>query len=434
MLPPTRMLTIKIRAWTKCILSLASAAFLAGCLPPGPRALLDGRKLLEKGRYTEAVERLKVAVSLLRTNADAWNYLGLACQQAGMTTNAVQAYQTALGLNHDLAEVHYNLGCLWLNEDRLEPARAELTTYTGLRKNSADGWIQLGIVQLRSSRSGTHSSRQQELAAAEKSFSQALQIGAGNPEALNGLGLVEVQRSRPRDAVRFFNEALKQHPACAPALLNLAVVSQLYLNDSRSALEKYREYLALPGPLPDRDAVQAVADDLDRQEQYIYHSPPKPVPGDHLSAERAFAEGVQAQRQHRLKDAIQFYRQATQKDPAYYDAYYNLGSAALAADQLPLSLVAYEYALALRPDSADARYNFALALKQANYFQDAAHELEVLLKGDPRDVRSHLALGNLEAQELRQPASAREHYRKVLEYDPRNPQADAIRHWLAQNP
>jgi tetratricopeptide (TPR) repeat protein len=99
-----------------------------------------------------------------------------------------------------------------------------------------------------------------------------------------------------------------------------------------------------------------------------------------------------------------------------------------------LSLVAYEYALALRPDSADARYNFALALKQANYFQDAAHELEVLLKGDPRDVRSHLALGNLEAQELRQPASAREHYRKVLEYDPRNPQADAIRHWLAQNP
>src|SRR6185437_14682691 len=48
-----------------------------GCKPPGPRALLDGQNLVERGRYAEAIELLKTATSLLGTNANAWNYLGL---------------------------------------------------------------------------------------------------------------------------------------------------------------------------------------------------------------------------------------------------------------------------------------------------------------------------------------------------------------------
>ena len=57
-------------------------------------------------------------------------------------------------------------------------------------------------------------------------------------------------------------------------------------------------------------------------------------------------------------------------DPAYFDAYYNLGLAALDAGEVKLSLWAYEIALALKPESADARYNLALALKAGSYFQD----------------------------------------------------------------
>jgi len=88
------------------------------------------------------------------------------------------------------------------------------------------------------------------------------------------------------------------------------------------------------------------------------------------------------------------YRKATQLDPTYYDAYYNLGLAAAEAGNLQSALLAYEHALALRPDSLDARYNFALVLKQANYFRDSANELEKLVPlGLPSaNVKDHSAV------------------------------------------
>jgi superkiller protein 3 len=143
---------------------------------------------------------------------------------------------------------------------------------------------------------------------------------------------------------------------------------------------------------------------------------------------------VKAQQAHQLSEAIQAYRRATEKDPSYFDAQYNLGLAAYQANNLPLSLTAYEKSLAILPESEEACYNFALALKQANFPVDAAHELEKVLAVYPNDGRAHLALGNIYAQELREPAKARVHYRRLLEIDPRNPQAPSVQYWLAANP
>jgi tetratricopeptide (TPR) repeat protein len=165
--------------------------------------------------------------------------------------------------------------------------------------------------------------------------------------------------------------------------------------------------------------------------RYAYRSPPKPASGNHGAAERAFAQGVQAQRANRLAEAVQAYRQATQVDPGFFEAHYNLGLAAYEARNLQQSLVAYENALAISPESADARYNFALALREAGYLQDAAKELENLLAGRPDETRAHLVLANLYSQKLNQPQLARLHYLRVLEIEPRHPQATTVRYWLA---
>lgn len=566
------------------LLVLALAALLGGCSPPGPRALLRGKKLMDQGHYPEAVEELKTAASLLSTNAQAWNYLGLACHYAGQITNAVAGYQRALALDHDLVEAHYNLGCLWLEQGRLDPAKSELTTYTSLRKGSAVGWLKLGMVQLRISRQGG-AVRAIELAAAEQSYSQALRLAPQNSEAFNGLGLIQLQRNRPREAALYFSHALKQQPDYAPALLNLAVVSQVYLNNPPLALQKYREYLALPNRAGREESVQAAARQLELElnpppraaapavspppparanlpaiasttpahaenpsgtapatneakpaprvapqdqnievtqvpsepepkpaqditssaqpsstsqtkstaasskkektekrgflsrinplnalhrnsktnqtasatppaiaappvaaagassetappgsARYSYLSPRKPPGGDPSAAESAFTEGVRAQRADHLPEAIQDYRRATRLDPADYDAYYNLGLALMAEGNVSQALGAYESALAIRPESPDARYNFALALKKANCLLDAVNELQKLLSIYPNESRTHLALGNIYAQQLRQPARAREHYQKVLETDPHSPQAATIRYWLIDNP
>lgn len=582
MLPRRQMLNIKKLAGQKLVISTVLALALAGCTPPGPRALLQGKRLLEKGQYPQAVEKLKVATSLMETNAQAWNYLGLAFHHAGQTAEAQRAYQTAVKWDHDLSEAHYNLACLWLEQNQLENAKLELTAFTLRRSNSADAFLKLGGVQL----------RLREYSGAEKSFREALRVEPQSPEAWTGLGLAQAQRGRPADALQAFQSAVKFKPGYGPALLNHAIIAQQVFRNGPLALEKYREYLALKPTPENADAVRQVVRQLELElnpasrspaptpapvvaprtpaaplttnapqvtpasrpdtsgpsktagappaapaaitqtplpaakssqptaptsappaalevvtvapepvikaatdtppatkssvtpaevkpvsaaptapaeppvakrgffqrinpmnlftsdarpatnltvvpgnsVRYAYKNPPRPTPGSRPDAERAFAQGVQAHQAQRLPEAMQAYRRATQLDPAFFDAYYNLGLAATSANNLPAALAAYELALALRPDSLDSRYNFALVLRQSNYWLDSANELEKVLASYPNEGRAHLALGNLYAQQMRQPDKARNHYLRVLEIDPRNAQASLLRSWLAENP
>ena len=613
MLTPRLMVTIKNRPgpscpgerrqedlptypWKRCCnWVLILLAVLAGCMPAGPRALLDGKRSLEERKFQRAAEQLKNAVSLMPTNAQAWNYLGLAFHHGGASGEAEKAYQRALVLDHDLFEAHYNLGCLYLEQDKTNAARNELTAFTLRRTSSVDGWQKLGLAQLRC----------RELMAAERSFSEASRLNPHSAAALNGLGLTRMARNRPDEAAKQFHRALKEQPQFRPALLNLAIVSHQYLKNPQFALQKYHEYTALKPPPPDAQAVRQLmvrlqqelnpprpiltnaatlpatnaapktpsnqplrnftttgtelatngprpipviptprlqppptntpsetvklaeepvfqpAGDVqltapvqpaiqdtqpdtvltstppvkvvdagtgkrgflqrvnplnvfrgnekavpsptplpieadssvavprgqgggedsesadiparDTVGRYHYLSPKKPGSGNRKEAERHFQTGVESQQAKRLSEAVESYQAAIKIDPAFFEAHYNLGLAATALGKMPIAWQAYETALVLRPDSTDARYNFALTLK-GNYPVDAEKELEILLSNAPNEARAHLALANLYAQQLNQPARARGHYLKVLEIDSRHPQAGAIRFWLAATP
>jgi Tfp pilus assembly protein PilF len=123
-----------------------------------------------------------------------------------------------------------------------------------------------------------------------------------------------------------------------------------------------------------------------------------------------------------------------QADPSCYDAWFNLALIAAEAGNVNEALINYEYTLAIKPDSGDARYNFALLLRQANYSADAANELEKLVSRTPNDARAHLVLGSIYADQLQDTGKARQHYTKLLEVDPRNLQASSVRSWLNNHP
>ena len=556
----------------RCFIFLALAIFLAGCAPSGPRALLKGKRLLERGDYAGAAAQFKTATSLLATNAQAWNYLGVACQHAGQTDAAVAAYQRALALDRDLMEAHYNLGCLWLEQNKPDAAASEFTAYTLRRSKAPEGWLKLGLAQLQA----------HDVAAAEKSFSTVHYLNPNNPEALNGLGLTSIERGRPREAALFFAAAAKEKTDYGPALLNLATVAQQYLHDNTLALQHYRAYLALTPRPANWDAVNDLANSLEQPAvvaaanpppavgaarvaaaprtqavarasfnpsrgtappsravkiqpepvvvgmplatappemaagktgalsrlnplnwfrssapeksneikvtplpppagdnnragtaplppakagpavptasasapapvvapkpvkivqpaspafpRYLYLSPRKPSAGDRRTASGAFTRAREFEQDLRWLDVLQSYRQAAELDPAWFEAQYNYGVVAYRLRNYNQSLAAYEIALAIQPDSVDARYNFALALKAAGYATDAVNELEKIVAANPNEARAHLALGNLYAQQLHDPGRARRHYLKVLEVNPGNPQAGEIQLWLSSNP
>jgi tetratricopeptide (TPR) repeat protein len=168
--------------------------------------------------------------------------------------------------------------------------------------------------------------------------------------------------------------------------------------------------------------------------RYAYRLPDAPVPGNRADAVRAFAEGVQAQKDGRIPEAIAAYQKAAEADPSFFDAQYNLGVAAYQNADWPRALGAYEQALAIQPGDVNARFNFALTLNRARHPVDAANELEKILVNRADDVNAHFTAANLYAQPLAQPQKAREHYLKVLQLEPRHPQAATIRLWLAAHP
>ena len=167
---------------------------------------------------------------------------------------------------------------------------------------------------------------------------------------------------------------------------------------------------------------------------YTHVSPRPPAAGNRAEAERVLAQALQAQRAGRNAEAAPVFERAAQLDPSYFEAHYNLGLALYELRNYRKALATWETALAIRPDSTDVRYNFALTLKAAGYAPDAAAELEKILAIAPNESRAHLVLGNLYAESLHNTAKARLHYQRVLDLDPRHPQATAIRYWLVAHP
>ena len=234
---------------------LLALLWFCGCTPPGPRALLKGQRLIQQGKYEQAIESLQTATRLLPRNAQAYNHLGLALQGNRQFAPALGAYKKALALDHKLAAAHYNLGCLQLEQNDPLAASDELTSYTLLQPNAVEGWLRLGDAQLRA----------HKLDPAEKAFKTALALHPRHPEVFNGLGIIQLQRKRPQEALSYFNAALAQNPNYSPALLNAGVVSHQYLNNRPIALQKYRQYLALEPRPANWEAVSAIASRLDAE-------------------------------------------------------------------------------------------------------------------------------------------------------------------------
>lgn len=168
--------------------------------------------------------------------------------------------------------------------------------------------------------------------------------------------------------------------------------------------------------------------------RFEYPPPVTPIPGDRAQAKRLEAEAVRARQTGDLTQSIRAYKDARAADPTFYDASLGLGLAAIEARDYATALEALDRALALKEDSAEARYAFAWTLARRGYTEDAVHELGKLLSQHPDDVRGHLLLGNLYAGKLGQQKLAREQYTQALELDPNNSQAANVRAWLQRNP
>lgn len=252
------------------LVCFAAILWATGCTPAGPRALLEGERLLQEGKFTRAIPPLERATQLLPANAQAWNHLGVALHKAGQFDAAQTAYEHARRCDANLTPVRYNLGCLLLEQNNPQAAAAELTTYTLLQRDSAEGWLKLGAAQLRI----------KQWDAADKSFQNALHLKSDLPEAWNGLGIIQLQHRHTKDAMTSFAAALQKQSNYGPAILNEAVVYHRYLNIHSLALQRYRDYLQVQPASAESASVQENIREL----QAELTPPPRREPTNIVSA------------------------------------------------------------------------------------------------------------------------------------------------------
>jgi len=167
---------------------------------------------------------------------------------------------------------------------------------------------------------------------------------------------------------------------------------------------------------------------------YKYLLPGAPLPGNRNKAATWFKKGNKAFQRNDYEEAIEAYERAVVEDPAYFEAYFNLGLAALRGGNAGKALPAYELALAIQPNHRDSRYNLSLALEKLNHFRDAARELETLLKENADDTQILMRLGNLYSEPLQRPVRTREVYSHLLKLSPGSPESKTAQRWLYENP
>ena len=232
------------------ILAVIGVGFLAGCTPSGPKALLQGEELLNKGQTREAVKKMERAVKYMPNNPLAWNYLGVALHTAGRQDEALHAYQKASAINPHMDTLYYNLGCLYLDRKNYQIAIHSFSNYLNLEKNMnfEPAWEKIGYAFLAVQRS--------DLAA--HSFSNVVILNPQNAKAYNTLGLIAATEKNTLLAMKHFSNSILADAAYAPPHLNTAILLQRTGGNTNLALalNRYERYLALAPRASDTQRVE----------------------------------------------------------------------------------------------------------------------------------------------------------------------------------
>ncbi len=304
----------------------------------------------------------------------------------------------------------------------------------------------------------------------ERALRKAVELGPDQARAHLALGRHLAAHNRHADALPSYRRAVKLEEKWAHAYIGLAASAEA-LGDYDVALDALTRAVTLepddPGPrwslaqLYDQTGVRRRAVDAYQQFRRQYPADPratraaerinelqppeptepppdKPAPRPTVirntaAAIAAFNRGVTYQQRQDWDNALFFFDRAIQLDPELERAQYNKGLIQLERRNFREARDAFGQSVALNPNKVPARYNLGLVHYEMGQPQEAVPHLEAALREDPNFAPAHLLLGLIYADEPRTHTRAKRHYNRFLTLRPNDPQAAAVRNWLAQN-
>ena len=135
--------------------------------------------LYKQERMLEVLEKTKVLVEQYSRELILWNLMGAAAAQTGQLDRAAFAFQKAINIKPNNAEIYNNMGNVFFEQKKLRDAKAAYIKAISIKPNYADAYCNLGNCLVDQGR----------LAEALKAYNNALMIRPNYPEAYNNMGV-----------------------------------------------------------------------------------------------------------------------------------------------------------------------------------------------------------------------------------------------------
>ncbi len=190
----------------------------------------EGLRLIDQGRFEEAIPVLEQAIEKDPEFAQAMVTLGYALLEAGRIKEAREKLLEAIEVDPRSALARVNLGLTFLREGRTNSAAEQFEIAITIDPTDRLAHQNLGLVRL----------EQGSLKQAHQSLTTAVKLEPENADARAALGQVLYQLGREQDAVAEYRAALRNNPDHAVAHSNLAGIC-LQRGDAAGALIHLRK-------------------------------------------------------------------------------------------------------------------------------------------------------------------------------------------------
>ncbi|XP_053600141.1 protein O-mannosyl-transferase Tmtc3 [Plodia interpunctella] len=321
-----------------------------------------GHALEAEGKYAEALDFFNTAVGVQPDDVGAHINVGRTYNHLGRYQEAEDAYVKAKSLlpkakpgesyQARIAPNHLNVflnlaNLISKNATRLEEADMLYRQAISMRADYTQAYINRGDILIKLNRTKE----------AQEVYERALLYDSGNPDIYYNLGVVLLEQGKASQALAYLDKALELEPEHEQALLNSAILLQ-----------------------------ELGAADL-----------------RHLARQRLL----------KLLD----------KDGTNERVHFNLGMVCMDEGDAECAERWFRAAVHLKPDFRSALFNLALLLADRRRPLEAAPFLKQLVKHHPDHVKALVLLGDIYINSVKDLDAAESCYRRILELEPDNVQA-----------
>jgi tetratricopeptide (TPR) repeat protein len=344
-------------------------------------SLRSAEACIKAKNWSQAIDHAQHAIQLKPT-ATAYKLLGNALLHQKQWQEAQAAYEQALTLQPDSAEVHANLGTLAAHQHQWSEALRYLKLAIALKPE---------LSQLKQNLEQLWSQIEQSDAALQTFLNQPQQFDAIDHQKLGDRLL---KREQVDTALQCYENAIAIDPALATAFWNLSM-AQNQLGNQEAMLNAYFQSLSLQPDWATAEEHCKLGNHFLQQEQWeqaiaCYE---RSIEQDAGLADAHFGLGMVLQKQGKLEGAIEAYKQAIELQPEAWLTHHNLGCVFLEQKQWSQAVEAYKRAIVLNPDYFWSHQNLGDVLMQLEQWQEAVVVYRRAIALDSQFHWSHYNLG-----------------------------------------